>query len=195
MLEPASSGGVDIAASGYLPSATATATGLGSRGGGWAGWVRLEPCIAQGQGSCWVCLKPSSSAGQGSCWRRMKGCAAKPIIRASRAWCIVRSAHRGTPLLHVAMRTGHLGGGCYDPMSLCSESADDVKHPTEILLLIATLWSSSKCASTFCCHDSSWLSTPAAYTALLLHRDEARWYWGCHPPFAVWNCRPHSSGI
>jgi hypothetical protein len=37
MLGPTSSGGVDVAASGCFPSATAMATGLGFGGGGWAG--------------------------------------------------------------------------------------------------------------------------------------------------------------
>jgi hypothetical protein len=51
MLGPASSGGVNVDASGCFPSGTATATKLGSgggRGGGGAGWARLEPPPGQG---------------------------------------------------------------------------------------------------------------------------------------------------
>jgi hypothetical protein len=58
--------------------------------------------------------------------------APKGWIRASRAWCVVWSAHRGPPLLHVAIRTGYSGGGY--PMGLCRESAEDVEHPTALLL-------------------------------------------------------------
>jgi hypothetical protein len=51
MLRPASSSGVDVAASDGFPSPTAIATGLtsgGASGGRWAGFeVRLEP--TQGQ--------------------------------------------------------------------------------------------------------------------------------------------------
>jgi hypothetical protein len=53
--------------------------------------------------------------------------------RASRTWCVVWGAHGGPPLLHVAIGTGHPGGGIY-PMGLCREGAEDVEHPTEFLL-------------------------------------------------------------
>jgi hypothetical protein len=36
-------------------------------------------------------------------------------------------------LLHVAIGTGHPGGGIY-PKGLCREGAEDVEHPTEFLL-------------------------------------------------------------
>jgi hypothetical protein len=130
MLGPASSGGVDIAASGQRPRLRDWAGG-----GGWAGWVRLEP--SRGQGSC-----------QGAEGLRSK-------TKAFGACCIVRSAHRrGPPSLHVAIRTGHPRGGVHS-MMVCAEKVRRMPstQPSFCWRPIATLWSSSSRASTFCCHD------------------------------------------
>jgi hypothetical protein len=70
-------------------------------------------------------MRLGPSPERGSC-ERAEGLRSK--TRASRAWCVVQGAHGGPPLLHVAIGTGHPGGGIY-PMGLCRESAEDVEPP------------------------------------------------------------------
>jgi hypothetical protein len=110
MLGPVSTGGVDVAALGCFPSATAMTTGLGSGD-------RLARCA-------WGHLRGGVHVGA-------EGLRSK--ARASPTWCVVWGAHGGSLLLHVAVGTGHPGGGIY-PMGLRREGAENVEHPTEFLL-------------------------------------------------------------
>jgi hypothetical protein len=116
MQGPASLGGVDVAALGGISQRNGHGYRVGLGGEGGVGYYSA--------------LGANSGAGF---MLTLKGCAT------NRARCIVCSAHQGPraspgPIaMHVAIRTGHPGGGIY-PMGLCRESAEDVEQPTEFLL-------------------------------------------------------------